>query len=94
MPDDEENILYDRLYKHILRQSGVCQKLFHEFSHTDNMEQLADAMNYKSTTGASQQKKRCFDKLYEYIEREDPELAKMLKNRKKQCDDKKANKTL
>jgi len=88
LPDDDENILYDRLYKHILSQSEVCQKLFHEFSQTDNMDQLAEAMNYKSTAGASQQKKRCLDKLYEHIEREDPELAKMLKKRKNQNDDK------
>ena len=94
LPDDDENILYDRLYKHIVKQSPVCQKLFHEFSHTDNMEQLAEAMDYNSKAGASQQKKRCLDKLYEHIEREDPELAKLLKKRKKHSDDKKANKTI
>jgi len=94
LQDDDENILYDRLYKHIVTQSEVCQKLFHEFSHTDNMDQLADAMNYNSKAGASQQKKRCLDKLYDHIEREDPELAKLLKKRKKHSDDKKANKTI
>ncbi len=80
---DEDDEVKRRLKIRIPYMSESCQKLIRSYSLSDDIEEIAKSLGYKSQGTVHARKNQCLDKIAEIIEEKDPWLAKKLKKRNK-----------